>query len=889
MGLSPNTKVGPYVVRGPLSSGGMGEVYSAHDTQLDRSVALKVLRADVVGDASALVRFQREAKLASSLNHPHIISIYSTYESDGMLCIAMELVEGEPLLEWQKRSRPALARLLDVFIQIADALAAAHAAGIAHRDIKPSNILVNRQGYAKVLDFGLAKQFVTAGAGISQISTDITGLADVVGTPAYMSPEQARGAASDARTDIFSLGVVLYESVTGSRPFAGDSVIQLLNAVIAKEPSSPLVLNPALPPQIAWILERAMAKEPQDRYASMSDFAAELRRLRGKLEAGEHPRTSAKRRWLTATAGLLLLVLVAAGSWKLVWSRRAVMPVAMGQLRFERLTDFDDSAIAPALSPDGRLLTFIRGGGFGASAARSGEVYIKLLPNGEPVQLTKDSMMKHTPAFSADGSRIIYTAIDRSFVWDSWQVPVLGGQPSLFMPNASGITWIDDQHLLYSEIEGGRGIHMGIKTSTPNRIDQRLIYMPPLTDGMAHRSALSPDKKWVLLVEMDGTGWTPCRLVPWDGTSAGDRVGPKEGQCTTAAWSPDGTWMYFSVDTGAGFHLWRQRFPAGEPEQLTSEPNEQEGTAIAADGKSLITSVGTRQQAIWFHDEKGDRQLTSQGQTMLPKLAPDDDNVYYLQQAGGARSYISGELWRVSLASGRRESVLPGFLMSNFDLSADGKTVVFTGAEDHTKGIWVADVERRRPPSRLTQAGEFRAFFSDAGDIYYMSHGTERFLYRMRPDGSLQQKLHDDAIIFLYDVSPDGNWAAVSLRSPGVNGTRIVLLPTSGEKPFLICDDCVAGFGPGRRQAPFVHWSADGKWVYISLQYFGVMSRKTVRLPFDSKSPQPLRIARTEEGFAALPGARLISQQNVFGARAAARYLYSQTNTYANLFRLWLP
>jgi hypothetical protein len=244
----------------------------------------------------------------------------------------------------------------------------------------------------------------------------------------------------------------------------------------------------------------------------------------------------------------------------------------------------------------------------------------------------------------------------------------------------------------------------------------------------------------------------------------------------------------------------------------------------------------------------------------------------------------------VSLASGRREQIFPGIVMSHFDLSHDGKRVVFTGAEEATKGIWVADLDRRSPPRRLTDSGEFRAFFSGTGEVYYLSQGAERFLYRMRPDGSGQEKVHNEPIIFLYGISPDARWAGVSLRSPGQNGTRIALLPTASHgQPFLICDDCIAGFGPGRRQAPFLSWSTDGKWIFVSLQYFGLHSRKTVRLPFDSERPRPVRTARTEEEFAALPGAKLINQQNIFSSGDTNSFAYSQINTYANLFRVWLP
>jgi Tol biopolymer transport system component len=399
-----------------------------------------------------------------------------------------------------------------------------------------------------------------------------------------------------------------------------------------------------------------------------------------------------------------------------------------------QLTDFNDSALHPAISPDGRMLTFIRGGNCGDSSVR-GQVYVKILPTGEPVQLTKDERSKQQPVFSPDGSRIIYTAVAGRFQWDSWQVPVLGGPPKPFLPNASGLVWLDDQQLMYAEIM--TGVHMGIVTSTESRTSPRQIYMPPLEGGMAHRSTRSPDRQSLLLVEMDGGGWMPCRLMPFDASSTGRPVGPQEAQCTTATWSVDGKWMYFSSNAGGGFHVWRQRYPDGVPEQITFGPTEQEGTALTADGKYLITSMGTQQAVVSLHDAQGERPLTSEGFAMLPTRLPSSDRVYYIVRNTGARAYSSGELWSVNLASGERERVLPGTIMGSYCISADAKRVLFTSSGwPGGDGIWIADLSRRSAPKQLTRGGEFRAFFGAPGQIIYLSQGTVRYLYEMNEDGS---------------------------------------------------------------------------------------------------------------------------------------------------------
>jgi Tol biopolymer transport system component len=263
----------------------------------------------------------------------------------------------------------------------------------------------------------------------------------------------------------------------------------------------------------------------------------------------------------------------------------------------------------------------------------TGELYLKVLPSGRPVQLTHDGSQKAKPVFSPEGSRIAFT---RAEGWDrrTWTVPLRGGEASELLPNAAGLTWVGPHRVMFSE--RGNDIRSKIVTAGENRADERDVYPPP-TGGLAHWSSLSPNSKWVLVVEDDSKGFMSCHLVPFAGGGNRKQVGPIPSQCTDAEWSPDGQWMYFSADVGDGYHLWRQRFPGGTAEQLTFGATEENGIAVAPDGRSLVTAVGSEQSTIWLHTPKGERQISSEGFAYKPSLSLDGHTLYYLTRGNPSR------------------------------------------------------------------------------------------------------------------------------------------------------------------------------------------------------------------------------------------------------------
>jgi serine/threonine protein kinase len=481
--LTTGTQIGSYRLEFRLGEGGMGTVYRALDTKLNRPVAIKVL-SDLLADAPARRRFQREAQLASSLNHPHLVTVHDVGEFKGQQYIVTELVDGGTLRDWVKAEKRSWRDSVELLTGVADGLAAAHQAGILHRDIKPANILVAKNGYAKLADFGLAKLTENT-AGPEDKTRTLTEAQTrpgmVVGTVAYMSPEQASGNPLDARSDIFSFGIVLYELLAGRRPFAGATELEVLKTIIHGQPEP---LNADVPEPVRGVVEKALEKDPAERYQSMREMVVDLRRV--VRYSGETPAALAapKRRTTYVAAGLAIaaaLLLIVVG-FKFVYQSKSLVT---SPSEWTQLTNFNDSAVAPALSSDGRMVTFIRGG---SAFLSSGQIYAKALPNGESIKLTDAPGTRYGPVFTPDGTRVAYTVIlGGGANWDTWTVPVTGGEPTRFLPNAAGLTWMGDGRVLFSEIMG-TGPHMGIVTSTESRAEKREIYFPPHERAMVHLS-----------------------------------------------------------------------------------------------------------------------------------------------------------------------------------------------------------------------------------------------------------------------------------------------------------------------------------------------------------------------------------------------------------------
>jgi serine/threonine protein kinase/WD40 repeat protein len=739
-----------------IGEGGMGVVYKARDTRLDRLIAIKVLPADKISDPERKRRFVQEAKAASALNHPNIITIYDIGQADGIDFISMEYVAGKTLDRLIPRHGMGLNEALKCAVQVADALARAHAAGIIHRDIKPGNIMLDEHGLAKVLDFGLAKLTETTHAEdeATQTLKHSTEEGKIVGTVAYMSPEQAEGKKVDARTDIFSFGSVFYEMVTGQRAFQGDTKASTLATILKENPRPAGQLVNGLPREVERLISHCLRKEVNHRFQHMDDVRIVLQQLKEESDSGvlesATRKTKPRRRVLLALTVVALFIVALAAAWLL--RSKAVEPLT--SLVAVPLTSYPGSEGFPSFSPDGTQVAFSWDG----AKQNNSNIYVKQIGVEPPFRLTSGPV-DSSPAWSPDGRFIAFL---RKLSTDKILIMLVaqrGGQERILdevnvpapQPYGPYLSWTPDSKWLVAPlpVSGQRvwALHL-ISTETGER--RKLTNPPPEEIGDA-APAVSPDGRMLVFSRFSPDFYN---VALWllrlgkDFTPLGkeEKVQSRFITNVGAAWLPNGKEFVFSAGAGpTPFSLWRMEASStATPRRVDVGASNVFSPTIPRQGNRLAFETETNDLNIWRIDLTGpDRKpstptqfiASTQGE-LYPAYSPDGKKIAFMSERGG-----SDEIW-ICDSDGTNAMQLTS--LSRYGIygprwSWDGKNIAFTAVEKGMKeDLYVISASGGVPHRLTTDPAEDKwPYWSHDGKwIYFASTRTGREeIWRMPSSG----------------------------------------------------------------------------------------------------------------------------------------------------------
>jgi serine/threonine-protein kinase len=544
----------------------MGEVYRATDTRLGRDVAIKVLPTAIAANAQSMARFEREAQVLASLNYPGIASVFGLEEWNGVRALVMEMVEGPTLGERLLSGPMRIEEALPIAKEVAEALEYAHERGIIHRDLKPANVKVPPDGGVKLLDFGLAKaiQGDSSSSDISSsptMSAMATQAGIILGTAAYMSPEQAKGKAVDRRADIWAFGVLLFEMLTGKPLYEGESAAEILARVIEREPDLSR-LPPRTPAAIRELLRRCLTKNPRQRLRDIGDARLAIeeyvtnpsaeRGMDGAVILGSRPARTRQFLWLLG--GLVLGGLVAGTA---IWKFRPANS-AQPMMRFSAVTNFTGIDAQPSFSPDGRSVAFLsnRGGQF--------DIWVGLVTGGSPVRITNDPNFKARPHWSPDGTKILYVRLNENGLWDVWTVPALGGTPRKILTNATDAAWSPDgSSLAYANSSTGTiwvCDAMGANARALTQPEAKASHMQP---------AFSRDGGTIAFVRRGSGPYSELAAVDVS-TGKVQPLTKDNGMVLSPVWSADNRFVYFSSTRGGTMNLWKISARGGSPAPITA-------------------------------------------------------------------------------------------------------------------------------------------------------------------------------------------------------------------------------------------------------------------------------------------------------------------------------
>jgi serine/threonine protein kinase len=711
LSIEPGQQLSHYRLIEKIGEGGMGVVWKAEDTRLHRHVALKFVPEAGTRNTAAVDRHLREARAASALNHPNICAIYDIGEWEDRRFIVMELLEGRGLDERIGHGPLDLDTAIELTIQVADALAAAHAKGIVHRDIKPANIFVTDRGSPKVLDFGLAKRTTDAEGKLgpddaTRTAFDTTTPGSVMGTVSYMSPQQALGKPLDARTDVFSLGVVLYEMITGQRAFQGTTSAAVFDAILNRAPTAPVELNAQVPAELERIVNKALDKDPDLRYQSSAGFRADLKRLmRDSYGAKTASATSAHapRRWPVLVGTLIAVAIVVS---VLVWatgllgSNRKLLP---GES--ERVTFSAGPEYAGSLSPNSEFLAFSR------PVHGSMDLYVKPRVGGQAIRLTEVPGDEVLPRWSRDGTRLAYVAARGGYA-DVYTISPLGGAASKLvetgiphihsfwdMHEALGTRpWsVDDRSLLYSRWLDNGTVAV-FRVDLQSREKQQITFPEDGAHDLGASWSFEGDQ--IVFSRVQG-GAGEIWLTSAEGTDARPLVAD-EFNNTAASFLPNGQHVVFTSNRDSGMdNVWAVHIPSGELSQLTTGGGKDWYSSVSGQGMVAYTRWSHQTDLHTVNVATGeDKRLTEWTEdNFVARYAPHGDRIAYQSTRTG-----NAEIWIIdpespaerNLTDHEADDLLPAW-------SPSGKEIAFLSDREGVMNLWIVNADGSGRPERLSE------------------------------------------------------------------------------------------------------------------------------------------------------------------------------------------
>lgn len=836
--------VGHYRIIGQVGRGGMGEVYLAEDSQLGRKAALKFLPAGIANNESSLKRFEQEARAASALNHPNIITIYEIGEAEGAHYIAAEMIEGETLRRRLSREKIPPGQAIEIAAQVASALTAAHQVGIIHRDIKPENIMLRPDGLVKVLDFGLAKLTEPTGHASGSIQERVArvdtepGL--VMGTLTYMSPEQARGRDIDTRTDIFSLGVVLYEMIAQQQPFEGDTPSDVIASILKVAPPPLSRVAPATPAELQRIVSHAIEKDKQNRYSSAEELLTDLRSLKQELEFEaklertggfmssliiRSTRVSPKYSAL-AIAGVLAAIIAVV--WLAVYflSRRDDLFTSPQVVQLTNWkSEPGEVTVSAAFSTDGKFIAFssIRGG--------HRNIWVKQTSGGDPIQITKSERDDESPVWSPDDEQIAYVSRLKDNV-GIYMIPVLGGTPTLIKAfdaplQTRLIRWSKDGSKLY--YEAVRNVFALDLASKQEAQVTSFDYSSSRVRGFS----ISPDQAYIAYYDIQ-EGQDDIWVIPFGG-GIPVRITNDPAQDRNPVWLPDDKRIVYSSDRNGVLQVCIGFIDGRAPVQIISGDNDRSVVDISSDGQKILFSSSTEEADIWGVNITTGEELaitSDVGVELWPDASSDKRMIAFqsVKNPGAGRRIFNGEIKSKSLTGGEEQNQM---ISNGFDpvWSPDGNSLAFLRSSGDRIDLWTFSVAGGFE-KRLTTTG-----IQISGFTTLPYHRYQESNYSWSSDGAgIAYCSIESGVANLYIASADGanRMNLTNNTDPNVTFSEAIWSP-SGEQIAYLC--APGGVSPAAEKKWYVRvsrgsatkvvfqsesllrligWAADGKSLIIS-------------------------------------------------------------------------